>query len=99
MSGPTVGMGAPTVAPHELEALLVYATRYALGRQTYAVDDVATVIAREAPRLSARTRSVLARDIAEAAARGNLGADFDARRWRDALRALTASTDPIGGAA
>ncbi len=95
MSAPTPAMPVPTVAPHELEALLVYATRYALGRQTYAVDDVAGIIERTAPKLSARTRAVLSRDIAEAAARGALGADIDARRWRDALRALL----DAGGAA
>jgi len=71
-----------------IDRLSVWAVRYALGRRTYAVEDVVQTLIAERARLSEKSRVVIIRDITEAEAAGNLGMDFDARAWfrlRDAL--------------
>lgn len=50
---------------YELGSLLVYAMRYALGRQTYAVNDVCGAIRKHWPRLLDREKGVIKRDIRE----------------------------------
>lgn len=68
--------------------ILLWATRYALGRATGAVDDVCAAIADHADALPADVRRSVADDIAHAAARDGLGPRDCADRWRRALAAL-----------
>ena len=78
--------------------LLIAATRYALGRQTYVVGDICDGLVSAWPIMSANTRSVIARDIEdqfksddEARANGDvykpLGHDCDRAQW-ERVRAL-----------
>lgn len=74
------------IEAHELDALAVYAARYAIGRASYAPDEVCAILAPHVDALSAQTRAVIARDIDEAAARDRLGPH--AARWRALREAL-----------
>lgn len=76
---------------HEL-TLWVGATRYYLGRQTYAVEDFCNLLIGEWPSLSSHTKQILMRDINEEFrrdddARANgaehkpLGHDCDRKSW------------------
>ena len=62
--------------------VLVGAVRYALGRATYIVSDVAVEVRRCWPLLDARDRAVIRRDLAEALfGRGPLGMQMDHDVW------------------
>ena len=78
--------------------LILYATRYALGRMTYAVHDMASYLVASWPEIDAETRWVIQLDIEEAfrrddGARANghksneLGMDMDRAEWAK-VRAL-----------
>jgi hypothetical protein len=54
-------MSQPTVNV----AMLLYAVRYALGRQSYAVGEVTDEVLRVAPEVDAQTRQNLRTDIGE----------------------------------
>lgn len=71
-----------------VDRLSVWAVRYALGRATYAVNDVVDVLTAERASLSPETRDCIVRDITEAEQRGNLGMDMDAQEWRRLRDAL-----------
>lgn len=47
------------------EFVLIYAFRYALGRKSYAVDDMITTINRLKDKLSNKTKGIIIRDINE----------------------------------
>lgn len=47
------------------EFVLIYAFRYALGRKSYAVDDMITTINRLKDKLSNKTKAIIIRDINE----------------------------------
>lgn len=65
-----------------LETLLLCATRYSLGRQTYMPSLVQEICKSYANFLSEPFLTKLATEIAEEySIRGNLGADFDTRDW------------------
>lgn len=74
-------------APIPMDPLmLACAVRYALGRATYIVSDVAVEVRRCWPLLDARDRGVIRRDIAEAlSGRGPLGMQMDHDVWADLL--------------
>lgn len=81
-------MTQPIVDAYELGALLIYATRYAIGRQTYAVSDVCGSIRKHWPRLLERDREVIKRDIRECFLHAPTPvkmADCDAAEWRSVL--------------
>lgn len=68
---------------------LMYAFRYALGRMSYAVADVAEALIDRKDFLRPDWREQIVRDIDEAIAEGRAGMDFDVQRWRgvaDAFR-------------
>lgn len=78
------------------QALLIYATRYTLGRRTYAVGDVCAEIASHAKLLDPRIRRVIRDEISEALgiaenAGRTVGGKYDHRRWEQALKALDAA--------
>ncbi|UXN34359.1 hypothetical protein N8E86_09930 [Avibacterium paragallinarum] len=51
------------IARDELNDLVVYAERYALGRSTYAVNDVCSFIKNHYKKLSKNTLNILIKDI------------------------------------
>lgn len=67
---------------------LMYAFRYALGRQSYAVADVANTLLDYRGHLREDWRVQIVRDIDEAIAEGRAGADFDVKRWAEVADAF-----------
>lgn len=84
-------MSTPSVRP----AMLTWALRYALGRHSYAVDDVASEVSRHLPHLSDGQLDTIGRDLTEhiaradatrlAGARPDAAADGDDQRWAQLL--------------
>lgn len=72
---------------------LILAVDYALGRMTYAVDDVTRAVIRNPDVLTAFQRREMADHICHALAEDRAGMDCDARQWTAALHALTATED------
>lgn len=70
------------------EDILFYAFRYALGRMTYAVNEVATEIIRHADKLHENIKGLMIREIEEAIAKGQAGMAMDVNRWEEVLDAL-----------
>jgi hypothetical protein len=70
------------------DTILFYAFRYALGRMTSAVSDVADEIIRHADSLSPYLRRTIVREIDEAEAGDRLGMKIDAEQWRRLRAAL-----------
>lgn len=66
--------------------VLFYAFRYALGRQTYAVNDVVAAIKKHAAEMQPKTRILMAREIEEAGVIKD--EDVISCLWREALGAL-----------
>ena len=62
----------------DFESILLYAMRYALGRCTYAVDDVCSTIERCVHDITSNTLMVMLRDIEEAT---SYGMEIDEKRW------------------
>ena len=74
------------MTPSDLGALLHYAMRYAMGRYTYAVDDVTRLMRAHWWEITMNDRNQIARDLADHVARHErdgetLGADYVARLW------------------
>lgn len=65
------------------EDILFYAFRYALGRMTYAVTDVADVIIANADKLSRKTRDLIDKEIYDAICRKQAGMDIDIKKWNE----------------
>lgn len=75
------------------ESIIVYATRYALGRMTYAVDDVCRYIKYYIKELSESCINILIRDIENDIKYWNnmgrtCGMECDEKRWRELLEIL-----------
>lgn len=70
------------------EDILFYAFRYALGRMTYAVNDVAQAIIQNASNLHHSTRNLMAKEIREAIHDGHAGMDMDIKQWNQVLAEL-----------
>lgn len=63
------------------ENVLFWAFRYALGRRTYAVEDVAAWIVFQAEKLSPGTRELMDKEIAEAIENDRAGMEMDVHTW------------------
>lgn len=61
---------------------IIAAFRYALGRRTYAVECISTVLARLAPKMRTEDRDLIVREIEEALAKGNAGDACDIESWK-----------------
>lgn len=61
--------------------MLLYAFRYALGRMTYAVGDVADALVEHREAIRSDWREQVVRDISEAVAGGRAGMACDVERW------------------
>lgn len=74
----------------DVDTLVICAFRYALGRETYIVDDVAGIIETNLTELSNQTDFERQHDYEELGASRAFGASFDKERWmrvEDALKA------------
>lgn len=67
---------------------LMYSFRYALGRRSYAVADVADQLIAYRAILPADWRQQIVQDIHNAIENGNAGMNFDAERWREVARVM-----------
>lgn len=72
-----------------LEALLVYAFRYALGRMTYSVYDVTSAIIEHKQVLAQSTRDLIMGEIAQAVIRDEAGMDCDMALWLEVTEVLS----------
>lgn len=72
----------PAPAFNVPEDVLFYAFRYALGRRTYAVADVASELRAHASTLSNKTKLLIIKEIEEADMKPEgLGMDMDRKEW------------------
>jgi hypothetical protein len=69
--------------------ILFYAFRYALGRSTYAVFDVAEAIIKNIKELPTKDLKLLTEEINEAKDSGRIGMDMDKQEWNKVERACT----------
>ena len=67
---------------------LLYAFRYALGRQSYAVADVAETLIAHRDALTADWRQQIVQDIDNAIANDHAGMACDIERWRAVAKAM-----------
>lgn len=65
----------------DFQSLILYAMRYALGRKTFAVSDVAEMIEDHMQELSKSTMELMVRDIEKEGERHNLGMEMDKKIW------------------
>lgn len=77
------------IKEHELESLLVYSFRYALGRMSYAVSDVATQIIKNKDVLHPHTKELIKREIRAAVECGEAGMEMDVEEWSNVYEELT----------
>lgn len=64
------------------EGIIVYAFRYALGRMSYSVDEVATAIEQNADVISIKMKSLMVREISHAIVNDSAGMPMDVERWK-----------------
>ena len=74
------------IATHDFEPLMVNATRYCIGRQSYAVSEHAQFLEKHWHRLSEKTRWVISREVEEALAKDRAGMEQDREEWRRVAR-------------
>jgi hypothetical protein len=79
------------LTPGDLETLVWGAVHYGLGRRSCYPSDICLLVARLAPSLRPPTRAMIARHIAEAQRRKELGMDMDAQQWLALKRLLEES--------
>lgn len=84
---------AVSVPAWGLANLLVFAFRYALGRQTMAVPLVGALLREYGHVLSGWQRQQMIDDIREAIAQGRAGASCDERVWRRVAARLREETE------
>ncbi len=73
----------------QLESLLVYSFRYALGRMTYAVNDVASAIIKHKDVLHPHTKELIKKEIRAAVECGDAGMEMDVEEWSNVYAELT----------
>lgn len=71
------------VDPHELNTLLLCAFRYALGRKSYIVSDIASLICVYRKHLSPHTRERIIKEIFYAFESGDYGMEMDKTIWQE----------------
>jgi hypothetical protein len=70
----------------DLEQIYISAVRYGTGRRTYITSIISDYLCRQ--ELSKDCKCIMARDITEAAQRGELGDDCDKKSWLKLLEYL-----------
>jgi hypothetical protein len=73
----------------DFEILIICAFRYALGRKTYVVYEVANLVARYKQELSAFAKELIVREIDEALRLNHAGMDCDIKEWKRLKKELT----------
>jgi hypothetical protein len=76
------------ISYQDFQDISVYAFRYALGRTTYAVSDMAEFLIRHKDDLSENSRFVIKRDINTAFKRKQYGMECDRHEWEKVLGEL-----------
>lgn len=64
-----------------LESIMFYAFRYALGRRTYAVYDVSQFLIKNQKFLHKNTKNKIIEEIQEAIDANNIGMEMDELEW------------------
>ena len=78
----------------EHESIMFYAFRYALGRHTYAVSDVADYLIRKKSELQPTTRSMIIREIKDHFKEwGDGGWECDKTSWDSVVNALSTTNE------
>ena len=81
-----------TITDDEFQDLVIYSTRYTIGRMTYAPSQSNELIRKYLPQIHNNTLSVLIRDI-ESHDPTMLGMDFDKKMWLGLLDTLKNERD------
>lgn len=76
------------VSDNDMDTMLFYAFRYALGRSTYAVNDVATLLIKHKHALSHQTKVKIEEEILSALNTDNAGMEIDKKDWLEVLGAF-----------
>ena len=66
---------------NELDALLFYAFRYGLGRMTYAVEEIASIIINHLSVLSENHKNIMIKEIEKAISEDRAGMAIDKAIW------------------
>ena len=66
---------------YELETLLFYSFRYAIGRMTYVVGDICDLLIKHKDKLSKMTKELIIKDILTALHRDMAGREWDRDQW------------------
>lgn len=72
----------------DLNDLAIYAFRYALGRMTYAPDEVANILIQNSDILSKRVRDLISTEIIKAINENGAGTEMDSELWSTVLLAF-----------
>jgi hypothetical protein len=67
----------------------MYSFRYALGRMTYCVSDVADALVANRDRLTEDWRQQIVQDIREAMKEGRAGHQCDIDKWESVIKSMT----------
>lgn len=71
------------------DSIIFYAFRYALGRHTYAVSDVAQYIIANKHKLHIKTKAMMVKEIDQHHAQfGDGGFECDSNEWMNVIKAL-----------
>lgn len=73
---------------NQFNLLALYAFRYALGRRTYAVQDMGELLIKNIDQLDDLNKTLIRREIIDAIKRRDAGADCDVISWNQLLEAL-----------
>jgi|JI10StandDraft_1071094.scaffolds.fasta_scaffold55099_2 hypothetical protein len=74
----------------DLNTIAFYAFRYALGRMTYAVDDVVTILISLKDELNGRTKHKICDEIKEAIKTNRAGHKCDQEDWKRLMKEFEA---------
>ena len=66
---------------YELETLLFYSFRYAIGRMTYVVGDICDLLIKHKDKLSKMKKELIIKDILTALHRDMAGMEWDREQW------------------
>ena len=72
----------------ELNAMMLFAFRYALGRRTYAVNIVCEYIKKNINQLNTNDIQLIIKEIQDAASNNNLGDECDKQCWNELMEWL-----------
>ena len=67
------------------ESIIMWAFRYALGRKTYVVEEVANCLKENWEKIADHTKICIKEEITAAIALGHAGMDCDIKNWKQIL--------------